>query len=68
MANRFLDYPFPPETEQAEDVQQALRDWGRAAFTALFGGGRGHDFLHDCVHAGEEVFLQIASTWRTRCT
>ena len=58
---RFLDYPFPPETEHAKEVQQALRDWGRAAFTALFGSGRGRDFLHDCVHAGEEVCLQIAS-------
>jgi hypothetical protein len=29
----FLDYPFPPETEHAEQVQAALRQWGEGAFT-----------------------------------
>lgn len=57
----FLDYPFPPETEHAEEVQQALKAWGRGAFGALFGGGQGRDFLHDCTVAGQDVCLEIAS-------
>jgi tetratricopeptide (TPR) repeat protein len=32
----FLDYPFPPETEHAERVLKALRDWGEQAFRKLF--------------------------------
>ena len=33
----FLDYPFPPETDHAERVLQALKQWGERAFDALFG-------------------------------
>ena len=33
----FLDYPFPPETDRAERVLDALRRWGEQAFDALFG-------------------------------
>jgi CHAT domain len=33
---RFLDYPFPPDTERAEHVLDALRAWGTQAFNALF--------------------------------
>ena len=39
----FLDYPFPPETEHAERVLDALKQWGQQAFNALFDdrdGGR----------------------------
>jgi hypothetical protein len=32
----FLDYPFPPETEHAERVLKALKDWGEQTFEALF--------------------------------
>src|SRR5579872_6922785 len=31
----FLDYPFPPETDHADRVQEALRDWGQQAFLSL---------------------------------
>ena len=31
----FLDYPFPPETDHADRVLKALRDWGEKAFSAL---------------------------------
>jgi tetratricopeptide (TPR) repeat protein len=34
--DRFLDYPFPPETGRAEQLLAALRGWGEAAFAALF--------------------------------
>ncbi len=33
----FLDYPFPPRTEHAERVLQALKAWGTEAFEALLG-------------------------------
>src|SRR5579871_120616 len=33
----FLDYPFPPETDHAERVLNALRDWGEQAFKQLTG-------------------------------
>jgi hypothetical protein len=48
---RFLDYPFPPETEHAEEVQQGLKDWGRAAFAALFGSGQGRESPWSTVRA-----------------
>jgi len=33
----FLDYPFPPDTDRAERVLDALRAWGKKAFNDLFG-------------------------------
>jgi tetratricopeptide (TPR) repeat protein len=33
----FLDYPFPPETDRADRVLKALKDWGEKTFLALFG-------------------------------
>jgi len=33
---QFLDYPFPPETDHAERVLEAVRTWGTQAFGALF--------------------------------
>lgn len=33
---KFLDWPFPPETERAERVRAALHRWGTQAFAALF--------------------------------
>ena len=33
---QFLDYPFPPEVAHAEHVLEALKQWGRQAFNALF--------------------------------
>ena len=32
----FFDYPFPPRTEQAVNIEDALEAWGRQAFDALF--------------------------------
>ena len=58
----FLDYPFPPVTDRAEHVQDALRGWGEQAFTALFGAGPGRDFYSDAYRAGlEQLDLRIAS-------
>ena len=36
----FLDYPFPPNTDRAEHVLDALSGWGRQAFDALWVQGR----------------------------
>jgi tetratricopeptide (TPR) repeat protein len=33
---KFLDYPFHPETDHAEHVLDALKGWGTQAFNALF--------------------------------
>ena len=33
---KFLDYPYPPETDRAEKVLKALRKWGESAFEAIF--------------------------------
>jgi tetratricopeptide (TPR) repeat protein len=35
---RFLDYPFEPNTDIAERVQRALEKWGRLTFERLFSG------------------------------
>src|ERR1017187_8298665 len=52
---RFLDYPFPPETEHAAHVLDALRGWGTQAFTALFDRRDAGGWL-----AGAEI-LQVRS-------
>lgn len=31
----FLGYPFPPDTDRADRVLEALKKWGRDAFDAL---------------------------------
>jgi tetratricopeptide (TPR) repeat protein len=58
----FLDYPFPPETEHAERVLDALRKWGKAAFSALF-QDRAASRLFDASTAEDysALHLQIAS-------
>src|SRR6266436_3282463 len=33
---RFLDYPFHPETDHAGHVLDALKSWGTQAFNVLF--------------------------------
>jgi hypothetical protein len=33
----FVDYPYPPETDHAERLRDALKAWGEQAFRALFG-------------------------------
>ena len=58
----FLDYPFPPETEHAERVRDALRQWGEEAFNALFGDRRGGEIFNDATREGyESLHLLISS-------
>jgi tetratricopeptide (TPR) repeat protein len=42
---KFLDYPFPPETDQAEHVLDALKAWGTQAFNAIFDRRDAGDWL-----------------------
>jgi hypothetical protein len=58
----FLGYPFPPETEHADRVQAALRDWGEKAFQALFGDAIAGVWYHDAIRQGaEKLDLRIVS-------
>jgi tetratricopeptide (TPR) repeat protein len=58
----FLDYPFPPDTEHAERVRDALRKWGTEAFNRLFGDRRGGEIFNDATREGyESLHLQISS-------
>ena len=59
---RFLDYPFPPETDRAENIQDALRQWGTAAYKALFSTRSGGRFYDVAVERGHEhLCLQVSS-------
>ncbi|QDV35081.1 tetratricopeptide repeat protein [Tautonia plasticadhaerens] len=59
---RFLDYPFPPQTDVADRVRAALKGWGETAFTALFGAGQGNTFFHDATRDGlDRLHLRISS-------
>ena len=41
----FLDYPYPPETDRAEDVLDALKSWGSQNFNAIFDRRDAGDWL-----------------------
>ncbi len=59
---KFLDYPFSPETDHAARVQKALCDWGEQAFQALF-GNRASGRMFDAATAEDysDLHLQISS-------
>ena len=58
----FLDYPFPPLTDVADDVQDALRKWGEDAFDALFGNREGGRMFDGATKNGyKHLHLQISS-------
>ena len=58
----FLEYPFPPETEHADRVQAALRDWGEKAFQALFGDAIAGGWYNDAIRRGaDKLDLRIVS-------
>src|SRR5262245_45685793 len=48
----FLGYPFPPQTEHADRILRALREWGEQAFGALFGSMQGRDWFKAATAAG----------------
>ncbi len=61
----FLDYPFPPRTDQATYVEEALKAWGTQAFDALFQSGKARDWFIEARrrHDGgaQPLRLQISS-------
>ncbi|HEY6250897.1 MAG TPA: tetratricopeptide repeat protein [Candidatus Angelobacter sp.] len=57
----FLDYPFPPETEHAERVLKALRDWGEQAFRALFEDRAAGRMFDDATRDYSRLHLRISS-------
>jgi len=58
---RFLDYPFPPNTELADRIQVALTAWGEDSFARLF-AGQALFWYHAARQAGlERLTLKIAS-------
>jgi hypothetical protein len=57
---RFLEYPFPPRTEQAANVEEALESWGRQAFRALFDSGVARDWMSEAKRQGA-FQLQISA-------
>ncbi len=58
---RFLDYPFQPETDVADRVQESFRQWGEGAFDALFGSREGGGMLDEGTRQGySSLHLQIS--------
>src|SRR5438128_204103 len=58
----FLEYPFPPETDHAERVRDALRRWGEQAFTALFDNRAAGRFFDAATCADyARLHLQVSS-------
>ena len=43
----YLQMPVGAYNTQADDVQAALKQWGRSCFDALFASGRARDWYHD---------------------
>ena len=62
--DHFLEYPFPPRTEQAINVEEALETWGQKVFGALFDSGQARDWMTDAKRAGT-FQLQISADTST---
>jgi tetratricopeptide (TPR) repeat protein len=57
----FLDYPFPPDTDRAERVLQALRDWGQQTFRSLFEDRSAQRMFDAATTDYSSLHLQISS-------
>lgn len=57
----FLDYPYSPETEHAERVLKALRDWGEQAFRALFDNRAAGRMFENATNDYSRLHLVISS-------
>ncbi|HEV3039583.1 MAG TPA: tetratricopeptide repeat protein [Candidatus Angelobacter sp.] len=57
----FLDYPYSPETEHAERVLKALRDWGEQAFRALFDNRAAGRMFENATNDYSKLHLVISS-------
>lgn len=59
---RFLEYPFSPETEHAERILASLRNWGEQTFRALFTNPAAVRFFAASTgSAYSDLHLQVAS-------
>ncbi|MCP4109381.1 MAG: CHAT domain-containing protein [Desulfobacteraceae bacterium] len=59
---KFLDYPFHPDTDVAEQVRETLSSWGEDAFKTLFDNRDGGAMLDAAINGHYRNFhLQIAS-------
>jgi CHAT domain-containing protein/NB-ARC domain-containing protein len=58
---RFLDYPFAPNTSLAEEIQDALDEWGKDTFSKLF-QGKAHGWYQEAKRINlNQLVLKIAS-------
>ena len=58
----FLDYPFPPETDRAEQVQEALKQWGTEVFQGIFSTRSGARFYDEASKMGHDrLCIQVSS-------
>lgn len=58
---RFLDYPFAPNTSLAEEIQDALDEWGKDTFSKLF-QGKVYDWYQETIKFNlDQLILKIAS-------
>ncbi len=58
---RFLDYPFAPNTSLAEEIQDALDQWGKDTFSKLF-QGEAHGWYQEARSLNlNQLALKIAS-------
>jgi hypothetical protein len=61
----FLDYPFPPDTEHADRVLKAMKDWGQQTFEALFGNRSGGwpSLPHALTNSGCPILRGFCEGW-----
>jgi tetratricopeptide (TPR) repeat protein len=58
---RFMKYPFPPNTDVARAIERALEAWGSAAFHALFHAGQARDYITRAKDEPGGLRVEIAS-------
>src|SRR4051812_14379983 len=61
LLEEFLDYPFPPRTEQARRATAGLQTWGEMAFKALF-DGQTRTLYDQAVAGGLDQFKLLISS------
>ncbi|MCL1852120.1 MAG: tetratricopeptide repeat protein [Peptococcaceae bacterium] len=58
---KYLELPIDPFIERAAAVLEALSQWGRAAFDALFSGGQGRDWYQKSRESLRDLHIVIVS-------
>ncbi|NQS97895.1 MAG: tetratricopeptide repeat protein [candidate division Zixibacteria bacterium] len=58
----FLSYPYPPNTDRAENIIDAIKEWGRQSFNAVFDDVNARRMFDRATENGHEhLHLQIRS-------